>query len=148
MVTNLVIDRRKWLNGALVKGTHTYSALLHSATGRMCCLGFYAEACGIAKSAMKDISTPDMLENDGAIEGLLPKEMEWLVMRDGDEASPSGMSASLVAANDAAELTEQEREAQIAMLFGQQGISVEFVGSLNGAQFGSIAAETDRLGEF
>lgn len=42
------IDRRKWLRG---KGKE-FSKLLRS-NGEMCCVGFYAKACGLSDNAIK-----------------------------------------------------------------------------------------------
>jgi hypothetical protein len=48
----LTIDRKKWLRGT------GDSFLLSPRDGKMCCLGFYALACGLTENDIRDQLTP------------------------------------------------------------------------------------------
>jgi hypothetical protein len=107
----LVIDRGKWDRGS------GCSALLRD--GKMCCLGFYAEACGLKDSDIKNIGTPSVLAKRGV---KIPKAMKWLLFSGDDSVDCS----NLIQAND--NQRQPNREEKIARLFAKHDVTVEFTG--------------------
>lgn len=143
---NFTIDRSKW-----ARGTND-AKLVASEDGKMCCLGFFYLACGVARASIIDLGEPhEPFDND--LDLPLPKLAAFLVeeSEDDDEecwGAPgrsyacSDAGADLIYANDDLDLTEVERERRIAMLFAGQGVDVAFVDSAE--PFTSATKETDR----
>jgi hypothetical protein len=113
----LVIDRTKWLRGT--------DSCLRDGDGKMCCLGFFGLACGIAPDALLDNANPQDID-DGAAK-LWP---EWLAYYSEEvgrwvDRMPAG---TLVDINDGRGVDDAWREAAIAETFAQHAVEVEFVG--------------------
>jgi hypothetical protein len=109
------IDRDIWIRGVTPE-----SALLHSPTGKMCCVGIYLQACGVPRDRLKDKPTASWIDMD-----LLPANARWLVTGvGGDHETPA--AAALYAVNDDFAVNELQREVEIVELFARQGIEVEF----------------------
>jgi hypothetical protein len=106
-VSKFVIDRAKWYRGCPV------GSLLLRQDGRQCCVGLYLTSCGLPDA--------DLLQRAvaGDVGVLAPK---WL-----QDAEFDG--CLLYSVNDNSELTEPEREAEVARLFRELGnVEVEFIG--------------------
>jgi hypothetical protein len=125
MVTSFVIDRERWLNG---DNPERGRSVLRAESGAMCCLGFYAEACGLTPEQLDDVSDPSDIGGAGKAD--VPLEMQWLVRRFGpgelDWMVPSDACNDLTWTNDMD--TVFNREQAIERLFELRGIKVEFTG--------------------
>jgi hypothetical protein len=126
----LVIDRAKWLRG---EGSST-SRLLRPSDKKMCCLGFYGIACKVSEDSLMSCTTPDGLNGEGASFWLWTKAKKggaWLFSRKNYLPNRNVISQAcqkLMKANDNIDLPEANREQEIADLFFQHGVEVEFVG--------------------
>lgn len=108
--TKFIIDRSKWARGG---EAHTF--LLNSSNRRMCCLGFYALACGVTKHDIQERSAYYDLMYPASRE--IPSEL----------APHGGLHDRLVNANDNGEIPGHVREERITELFASIGVGVEFV---------------------
>lgn len=127
MVTTFTIDREKWLRGGLSPiASATPIPLLLDDQGRRCCLGFYAQACGLSDEQLANVSDPS--EVGGVGQGAIPSEMNWLVRHDRfrDEVRPSDACNELTWTNDSPYTGPDQREREVARLFEERGITVEF----------------------
>lgn len=120
------IDRSKWINN------HTENVLglpklLDPNTGGMCCLGFVARACGAVNADIIGISEP--CEVDMYLEKLNIKEVEHEDGYGPEEVSMNtDLTDSAMGANDAWDVTKQEREDNLADLFREHGCELVFTG--------------------
>ena len=112
--TELVIVRSKW-----ARGGEDDTQLLNSA-GKMCCLGFYALACGYNPTEIEDYAEPETLAKNAC--GAVRPGYKWLL--EGKENSPQAMN--LMEVNDSTLFTNEHREAFIQTEFAKQGIAVTF----------------------
>lgn len=107
----LVVDRKTWLRG---EGPRN-SRLLREEDQTMCCLGFYAIACGLSSDDITDAADPpDCLST-------WPDEARWLF----SGPRVSGVCAHLIHQNDS-RMDETKRERIIAAIFADNGVEVEF----------------------
>lgn len=104
----LVIDRTRWLRGDGV------STLLRS--GKMCCLGFLAKACGATDAEIIGHGTPREVPTVNWPTGLI----------DDDDGNTS-LTLNLISANDGEDFVEAKREAYIARGMGIIGVKVTFI---------------------
>jgi hypothetical protein len=115
------IDRAKWFRG---QGSDA-SALLR-ANGQRCCLGFYAQACGLTDNQIMDKTAPNHV-------GLIGKD-EWdNILLTNSFPNQSWMQHSkdardLIIVNDSMHVSGADREKRITEIFSKKGIEVEFVG--------------------
>ena len=111
------IDRKRWLRG---EGSDK-SFLLRPSDGKMCCLGFYALACGVSEWTITGASLPRWAHT-------YPEHAQWLF---GSRRSALCESPceTLAAINDDmfSITTEAIREEKIVAVFAQYGVEVEFV---------------------
>lgn len=114
--TKFTIDRSKWARGG-------DSLLLDPDSGNMCCLGFYALACGVSVSAISGEPVYSDLD-DSAIEEL-PSRL--VSPRDNSWPRVTTLHDDIVNMNDDAGVAETDREVRIASLFASIGVTVEFV---------------------
>lgn len=122
----LIIDRAKWLRG---EGSED-SYLVRASDGKMCCLGFYGQACGLDIEAMRDVPSPAEVPD---VIAMAWKEGRWLF--DDLYKFTSASCSNLMEANDVVcsdfeeiEEVERQREAEIVSLFAFHSVEVEFVG--------------------
>jgi hypothetical protein len=125
--TSFVIDRARW-----ARGGNTDPVQLRDADGMMCCLGFYALACGLGTGTITGIAEYDdiPLESIGAIpEDLATVKSELRDYEDGVETfiSTTQVCDSLMTTNDQETLDELARENAITDLFKKIGVEVTFV---------------------
>ncbi len=55
------IDRSKWVHGGGKNTLKLGSTSLLNERDRMCCLGFYSEACGVPRDNLMRLATPSSL---------------------------------------------------------------------------------------
>lgn len=106
----LRIDRKRWLVGATATPDWQASALLLGR--RMCCLGFYARACGMQAADLDHWANLSDLGED------FPRLAR--------PASNTRLAKRLMAANDNPWLSFREREKRIAAGFAKLGVTVIF----------------------
>ena len=120
----LVIDRAKWLHGE--SGGSSY--LRRPVDGKMCCLGFYAEALGVCQGALDGVKMPRGLST--ASKALLPlwllgsdsfEDVSWLSVFNDVYSGDTGLPEAI--------FSDLERESKIAEYFAKHGVEVEFTGS-------------------
>jgi hypothetical protein len=110
-------------------------ALKHVQDGKMCCLGFYLEACGVPVENLKGHPDPKAVLENNNIE--LPQEAQWLVFLDHPDLDESEMEGhqcmtvwwdnsgpcqELMEANDDEVIAEDTREARVQRLFAEHAI--------------------------
>jgi len=111
------VERNKWLRG---QGA-AQSDLLNSA-GKMCCLGFYSLACGLRYENILHVTSPASID-DSLLTGELSKLVE--LSSDGYVNTPDCLRLMII--NDDVELTDNQREARLKILFTKLNIEVEFL---------------------
>lgn len=120
MVTEFTIDRSRWAR----RGKNGLSKLLND-QGGMCCLGFFAEACGVEPEKLLWKGTPARLYD--------PRIPGWLVEGGVHDSGWSSREAGeLMNANDhednrAGATSEEALEAFITQKFASHGVTVHFV---------------------
>lgn len=111
MITEFTISRKEWL-----RGEGSEKSFLLADDGRRCCVGIYANKCGIPDKQLLNFSYVDNHLVIGA------PELKWLW---GDEYE-TAEARELYETNDEMFTPESEREQKITELFAQQGIKVTF----------------------
>jgi hypothetical protein len=128
----LTIVRSMW-----IRGGGQDSKLLREEDNKRCCLGFLAAACGLIDEAIREVAEPgnvSMTATDAASE-------EWTmhiatIVDDPDEegyedgplvVQQLDLAERLIAVNDDAQLSEEDREDRIARLMSVAGVEVEYV---------------------
>lgn len=130
-IKEFVIKRSEWSRG-------TQEGLLLNNYGKKCCLGFYAEACGIPAEEIIDIATPqDLVYGTDVAESNNLKWDTFLIDKKKVSPSPydrwsqnnSSSCCAMMETNDllTRAITESEREEQLIKLFADQGVKVTFV---------------------
>lgn len=110
-------------------------ALKHHEDGKMCCLGFYLQACGVPVEALRGHPDPKAVLEADNIE--FPQEAQWLVFLDHPELDEhemegqqcmsvwwdnSGTCQELMTANDDEAISDEEREAAVQRLFAKHAV--------------------------
>ena len=118
-LTKLVIDRAKWGTGAL-----------RNTEGKMCCLGFAVEACGVKLRATTERFGKNWygmpFELSKTRKAKLPA---WLVVSpDGDYLPLQEIAQINDKTNKFTSLSNVEQEKLIARRFAEHGCKVTFVG--------------------
>jgi hypothetical protein len=123
-VKEFTIDRAKWYRG---KGPKE-SCLLND-EGQMCCLGFFAKACGIEDDKIQGKACPPEVHYGGDCD-----DWESVLIR-GERSSTFGVvddmsftAHSLMITNDYMHHSDQVKEEKIIKEFAYYGITVKFVG--------------------
>lgn len=123
----LTIDRARWIRGGNGDGPEERSCLYRPHDGHMCCLGFFARACGIDKDQIEDEAEPEDVPRAGWPEWVLRAPDDFA----GDYGSADAIKNSadiveIIKVNDDDRLGAAAREAKLAALFARHGIEVEF----------------------
>lgn len=113
-ITELVIDRSKWKRGSPCS-QDTY---LLDEDGKMCCLGFYALACGADKESIRNKSEPDGL--DFEIPGLSFDDEET------GNICNTDFTQSAIPINDTQAMGEGQRESALIVLFKTDDVNLSF----------------------
>ena len=121
----LTIDRSKWANNS-TKEALGNSELLNE-EGNMCCLGFYAKACGFTDASIQGVAVPSRLSRNTkeTVPGLTNS-----VYTDSDgfsRARATDLSDEAISINDSTYDTNS-RERALKALFKAHGTKVKFVG--------------------
>lgn len=121
------VKRSEWFRG----GTGVSALLVREADRRedhpdrkRCCLGFFANACGIPDSQISGVSAPATLKNPGTASA------DWNALtREGMSVTHvnSNLCGDLMECNDNRHLTDAEREVALTRLFSELGHTVVFV---------------------
>jgi hypothetical protein len=99
----LTIERAKWRRGGDVNNKKYGMTMLLNSRGYMCCLGFDAIACGIAKDRLRRRDYPHQIRNAPA---------EYVATRtDGNWHSDAVSEA--IEANDDPDISDREREKRV-----------------------------------
>lgn len=125
-VKTFVVKRSEWL-----RGTSVDSCLLDK-EDKMCCLGFYAQSCGLRKQDIRGISSPQecIAQNNKKWDTFLLKESKdpWSYgMPDSIGFDDSKQCVELMKINDSENISDKEREKELTSLFNKAGIKVKFV---------------------
>jgi hypothetical protein len=126
-VKTFIVDRSKWYRG------RDNSCLLKPGN-KMCCLGFYAEACGIDRKLLRDVSTPGDVsllmsgEEDSNGKRVHQKsDMVWETkLVHGKDKQNSKTCDEMMKVNDDTYTTDKVRETKLKALFKKIGIAVRF----------------------
>src|SRR5277367_909081 len=120
-VKTFTVDRSKWLRG---KGPEDSSLL--NQKGKMCCLGFYAEACGLDRKFIRHLKSPAAAVTASKEDFTLHKSgVIWkteLVNRNGDSAT----CYQMMAVNDNEDIKDDVRETKLTALFKKLNIKIKF----------------------
>jgi hypothetical protein len=115
-VDSFVVERSKWLRGS------PNGCLLNN-EGKMCCLGFYARACGFEPEDIRNVNSPFTL--------VYQDQFNWdtkLLVSDPHFGRTSSESCKdAITTNDSEEIADPEREADLTDTFNQMGVTVTFV---------------------
>lgn len=123
--TAFTIDRSKWAR----RGLNGMSAMLNN-QGAMCCLGFYAKACGATDEELLGKSNPDQVRRIGSEPGGIA---EWLMGDGTNSFFPHASDANeLMNANDGTGgfcygFGQDKLETLIIDTFARHGVAVNFV---------------------
>jgi hypothetical protein len=126
IVHELVIDERRWLHAEKDDPEGNYEGMLRNEEGKMCCLGFFAQSCGVKAKDMLNLGMPADLNR-------IPKKLREMAFDaedfgDGDvDYSTKDVIQDLADANDEEGLTLARRKQRITRLFRQIGVGVTFV---------------------
>ncbi len=106
----------KWFRGNGIGGSYLY----RPEDGKMCCLGFLGEACGLSKEELANHPTPGSVSNPEKFPSELIKDNGGLYKDN------STLSLKLMLLNDSVHILEQERRSELAKLFKSIDIEVTF----------------------
>jgi hypothetical protein len=117
-VMKFTVVESKWLRGG--KGG-PLSMLLNN-RGDQCCMGFFAEACGVPRSALLEscyFSSKAVVPHYDLIpEPLRPQ---------GDIRVHGDVALKIYLTNDDIRISDEERKQNLTALFAEAGIEVDFV---------------------
>lgn len=108
----LIIDREKWLRGE----ESDNSFLLRKEDKKMCCLGFYALACGLDQIDICQKREPVNVCS------LLSGKADWLLENGSNGLMNSTYASELMCINDV-----DGNEEKITKIFADNGVEVEFI---------------------
>jgi hypothetical protein len=122
--TKFTIDRSKWACGPN-GSTSVLGNLLRDDDGRMCCLGFYAIACGATEKEILGRGDYEDSTIGPSTIAKLPTDLVKPLPE--DTVVSSTVHDKLIRANDA-KTTRARREARIKKLFKSIGVTLRFAG--------------------
>lgn len=124
-ITELKINRRKWGTG------DEGGSLLNPVTGKMCCLGFFCLAAGVPKAELEGEPMPA-----GIKDCLEYPKLKTVVNFQKRVNKFVTTQLSTVNDSEAPKFVNnpKAREARIAKLFGELGVTVEFTGKYSKPQ--------------
>lgn len=131
-IKKFTVKRENWL-----RGEKNDSRLLRYDDNKMCCLGFYARACGIPKKYILDESTPNesygnLLNMNTRWDSFLISKSDvctdpFLISVDDAYTDDSKSANELMKINDDDTISDKTRENRLKKLFLKNGIKVNFV---------------------
>lgn len=115
-VKSFEIDRSKWYRGRGSMGSY-----LLNGYGQMCCLGFYALACGLPEEEIRIVEEPSsVIEDQSDWESFLINEYEFGGVINSMDCN------RLMEVNDDEHMDDKERESIITEVFKAHDIDVTF----------------------
>lgn len=125
-VKKFTVKRKRWLRG---KGSDESRLLTNS--NKMCCLGFYARACGLSTKQIKDQSSPENAAfiytySDDDYYASPEKDKVWKTKLINKYGRDTATCSSLMETNDDEDMKDSVREKKIKSLFKKLGITVKF----------------------
>lgn len=130
-VKKFTVVRKDWYRGK--GGDHS---CLANNSNRMCCLGFYAEACGLDRQTIRNLPSPEEAvkatknEITNTIHGKpvsRKSDVVWdtqLIRK--DTGNNTALCNDLMHINDDEELDEKLRESRLKAKFADLGVKVTF----------------------
>ena len=112
------IDRAEWVNGGRDPDKSGESGLLNP-EDNACCLGFYANACGVPWDKLFNMDTPREL--------LTTRRITLPLMLD-EHKCTSYFARLCMDINDESSLCAKERERQLRAAFKEHDVKIKFVG--------------------
>lgn len=113
-VKAFTVDAKNWIRGN--KFSAGEGSCLLSSHGKMCCLGFFGEACGVERINLKDCEAP------------VPSAKIH-------EKFPDWNYQPFMIVNDDEKLSDKERVKKLKGLFAQRGVTVKFINLPKGDSF-------------
>ena len=107
----LVIERKTWARGA------TRGDYLKNPSGTKCCLGFLGEACGLSEQELRNHGT---LQAVVEFRKITPNRYLY-------EMTNRDPHSQAIRINDTRQLSEEERETELILIFAGAGIQLSFV---------------------
>lgn len=120
LLKTLRIERKFWGRGVETGGY----LLREDDSQRMCCLGFYARACGLAKKDIRGVGTPEGV----SIRAKVRNKAAWQLMFEHEDGGGNPSIYKLAADNDDRSTADAEKESRIKKGFAKLGVKVRFVG--------------------
>lgn len=114
----LVIDRTKWARGFK-------AGSLLDLSGKMCCLGFYAKACGNTDDQIIGRGMPEQRDFDVARQ-TWSSSADWLFNK--EQTTNSEVCIRLAKCNDNPRSDDKQKERVIKKTFLKHGVKVKFIG--------------------
>lgn len=114
-VKTFTVDAKNWIRGEKFNNDLDGSCLLNS-HGKMCCLGFFGEACGVDRENLKLYVLPQRRAKE-------------------HKAFPSWIYERFAAVNDNGNISDEERVKQLRELFKKKGVTVRFKNLPKGEAF-------------
>jgi hypothetical protein len=118
-VKSFTVDRSKWYRGQ----GHSASSLLQE-DGSMCCLGFYAEACGVDRQYLLGKKSPANIDD---VVNVPWKTILLMELGGVQGRGNSDRCMDLMDINDSKSIYDDVRESGLKELFLKIGIEVVFI---------------------
>ena len=143
------INRRTWLNGTWIAAGVAHESMLFSPDVRgMCCLGVYAEACGVSPRKMSghgdysdsEIWAPYRIPENSSLRKLMSPPAN----AEDEYCNTSKTHGSLVTINDNEEMSLEQREKKIQKTFKTVGVTVKFTGTYPKKVLAFVAQEKEK----
>lgn len=115
LLKTLRIERKFWGRG---ESGGSLLGIRPDNKGRMCCLGFYAKACGISRTEYENRAMPDEVTPNG-----VRKVRAWGLLLNNPK-----ITQRLAAINDSINSNDLHKETRIKAVFSKLGVKVRFVG--------------------
>lgn len=129
-VKQFTVYRDRWLRGLKAGSSKSInlddneSALYHSPTKTMCCLGFLARTAGLKVEDIKDCPTPNSVHSGIMAESRFPRIL-W-----GEDTKridrDTYLCKKIAGINDNESLSDKEREEFLVKEFKEAGVKVTF----------------------
>lgn len=120
IVHSFVINEDQWIHGTKEKWVSNSGLRLDD--GKMCCLGFYAQSCGVKAMDLLGLGEPcelssTLIRSNKKLELLFDEPLALIQKPEVDE---------LIEVNDQDGLTLAQRKSKVKKLFRELGVKVEF----------------------
>lgn len=123
-VKKFTIKRSKWSRApSMLNAPGNWENSLLNPDGTKCCLGFYADSCGLQSKDIKCVSSPMQVIN------IQNKNWDTFLTENlGNEYEYNAKDCvELIDINDDPTTTDKFKEKQIAKIFEKHGVKVKFI---------------------